>query len=74
MTRWAAVAFGAGLGLGSAYTECSQKFGGYPSMFLPPKISDAPASQVRVIQRYILFYLGFNFWNLLLVSRTLSYI
>lgn len=45
VTRWASVAFGAGLGLGSAYTECSQKFGGYPAMFLPPKISDAPASQ-----------------------------
>ncbi|RVW15055.1 hypothetical protein CK203_084797 [Vitis vinifera] len=50
VTRWASVAFGAGLGLGSAYTECSQKFGGYPAMFLPPKISDAPASQVSLVE------------------------
>ncbi|XP_017249618.1 MICOS complex subunit MIC10 isoform X1 [Daucus carota subsp. sativus] len=27
-TRWASVAFGAGLGIGSAYTECSIKFDG----------------------------------------------
>uniref|UniRef100_A0A7N0UDW9 MICOS complex subunit Mic10 n=1 Tax=Kalanchoe fedtschenkoi TaxID=63787 RepID=A0A7N0UDW9_KALFE len=26
VTRWASVAFGAGIGLGSAYTECNQKF------------------------------------------------
>ncbi|PWA46137.1 hypothetical protein CTI12_AA511750 [Artemisia annua] len=26
VTRWASVAFGAGIGLGSAYSECSQKF------------------------------------------------
>nr|GEU36956.1 MICOS complex subunit MIC10-like [Tanacetum cinerariifolium] len=25
-TRWASVAFGAGIGIGSAYSECSQKF------------------------------------------------
>ncbi|KAK1427590.1 hypothetical protein QVD17_16278 [Tagetes erecta] len=28
VTRWASVAFGAGLGLGSAYSDCSQKFDG----------------------------------------------
>ncbi|KAL8133714.1 MICOS complex subunit MIC10-like [Apium graveolens] len=28
VTRWASVAFGAGLGIGSAYTECSTKFDG----------------------------------------------
>ncbi|XP_047341288.1 uncharacterized protein LOC124944979 [Impatiens glandulifera] len=26
VTRWASVAFGAGIGIGSAYTECSYKF------------------------------------------------
>ncbi|KAM7509355.1 hypothetical protein LguiA_019808 [Lonicera macranthoides] len=30
VTRWAAVAFGAGVGIGSAYTECSQIFEGSP--------------------------------------------
>lgn len=25
-TRWASVAFGAGVGIGSAYSECSHKF------------------------------------------------
>ncbi|KAI3673053.1 hypothetical protein L6452_39163 [Arctium lappa] len=28
VTRWASVAFGAGVGIGSAYSECSQKFDG----------------------------------------------
>lgn len=27
VTRWASVAFGAGVGLGSAYTDCSHLFG-----------------------------------------------
>ncbi|GAA0187266.1 hypothetical protein LIER_34554 [Lithospermum erythrorhizon] len=27
-TRWASVALGAGIGIGSAYTECSQLFNG----------------------------------------------
>ncbi|KAL8240433.1 hypothetical protein R6Q59_013788 [Mikania micrantha] len=26
VTRWASIAFGAGVGIGSAYSECSQKF------------------------------------------------
>ncbi|XP_047977330.1 MICOS complex subunit MIC10-like [Salvia hispanica] len=26
VTRWASVAFGAGLGIGSAYSECAHKF------------------------------------------------
>ncbi|XP_058080867.1 MICOS complex subunit MIC10-like [Magnolia sinica] len=30
-TRWASVAFGAGVGIGTAYTECSLKFDGSPS-------------------------------------------
>ncbi|KAL6525268.1 Mitochondrial inner membrane organizing system component [Orobanche minor] len=33
VTRWASVAFGAGLGIGSAYSECSLKFDGSPKKF-----------------------------------------
>ncbi|CAA2990048.1 MICOS complex subunit Mic10 [Olea europaea subsp. europaea] len=44
VTRWASVAFGAGVGIGSAYTECSQKFDGSSSK-LTPNISDAPISK-----------------------------
>ena len=74
VTRWALVDFGVGLGLGSAYIECSQKFGGYPTKFLPPKISNVP-SQVGAIQTYKLFYIGFNLWNLLVVfSYSLLYL
>ncbi|KAK3005811.1 hypothetical protein RJ639_017560, partial [Escallonia herrerae] len=42
VTRWASVAFGAGLGIGSAYTECSQKFEGSPAK-LTPHVSDTAA-------------------------------
>ncbi|KAK9270259.1 hypothetical protein L1049_025836 [Liquidambar formosana] len=45
VTRWASVAFGAGLGIGSAYTECSHKFDGFPAKWGPPKVLDTPASQ-----------------------------
>ncbi|KAH7525007.1 hypothetical protein FEM48_Zijuj06G0179500 [Ziziphus jujuba var. spinosa] len=45
-TRWASIAFGAGLGLGSAYTECSRLFDGSPAKFATPKITETPASQV----------------------------
>ncbi|THG03831.1 hypothetical protein TEA_017284 [Camellia sinensis var. sinensis] len=41
VTRWASVALGAGLGIGSAYTECSYKF---DEKLTISKISD-PASQ-----------------------------
>ncbi|WOH00514.1 hypothetical protein DCAR_0519879 [Daucus carota subsp. sativus] len=34
-TRWASVAFGAGLGIGSAYTECSIKFDGASTKVWP---------------------------------------
>ncbi|KAK4742237.1 hypothetical protein SAY87_000238 [Trapa incisa] len=47
VSRWAAVAFGAGIGIGSAYTECSQKFGGFPIKFLPPapKVANVTAPE-----------------------------
>ncbi|KAE8706397.1 carboxymethylenebutenolidase-like protein [Hibiscus syriacus] len=43
VTRWASVAFGAGVGIGSAYTDCSSIFGGYSPKLTPPKLDDAPA-------------------------------
>ncbi|KAK4788499.1 hypothetical protein SAY86_019818 [Trapa natans] len=47
VSRWAAVAFGAGIGIGSAYTECSQKFDGFPTKFpaAAPKVPEAPVSE-----------------------------
>lgn len=48
-TRWASIAFGAGLGLGSAYTECSRLFDGSPAKFATPKITETPASQVEIV-------------------------
>ena len=48
VTRWASVAFGAGVGIGSAYTECSYKFDGSPAKLTPTKILDTPASPVRL--------------------------
>ncbi|WMV54419.1 hypothetical protein MTR67_047804 [Solanum verrucosum] len=47
VTRWASTAFGAGAGLGSAYTECSQKFGGYPGKSTA-SISETPITKVII--------------------------
>ncbi|OAY58997.1 uncharacterized protein LOC122722196 [Manihot esculenta] len=44
-TRWASAAFGAGVGIGSAYTECSRIFDGYPTKLASPKPSNAPAPE-----------------------------
>ncbi|KAL8482490.1 hypothetical protein ACS0TY_027976 [Phlomoides rotata] len=41
VTRWASVAFGAGVGIGSAYSDCSHKFNTSRAN-LTPKVSDAP--------------------------------
>ncbi|CAL9187461.1 MICOS complex subunit MIC10-like [Musa acuminata AAA Group] len=41
VTRWASVAFGAGLGIGSAYTDCSYIFDGSP-----PKVSSSKISAI----------------------------
>ncbi|KAK4400866.1 hypothetical protein Sango_1192700 [Sesamum angolense] len=54
VTRWASVAFGAGVGIGSAYSECSYKFD-RSSPILAPNISDAPLSKIGY-RAYI--YLG----------------
>ncbi|CAI9115021.1 OLC1v1015854C1 [Oldenlandia corymbosa var. corymbosa] len=40
VTRWASVAFAAGLGVGSAYSDCSHKFEG--SAKSTPSVSEAP--------------------------------
>lgn len=60
MTRWAAVAFGAGIGIGSAYTECAQKFDGFPTRFMEsPK-----ATALQVILLLSSFtYCGISFYR-----------
>nr|XP_023900604.1 MICOS complex subunit Mic10-like [Quercus suber]POE50535.1 hypothetical protein CFP56_27996 [Quercus suber] len=45
VSRWASVAFGAGVGIGSAYTECSRLFDGSPAKLAAPKITESPAPQ-----------------------------
>ncbi|KAM3306001.1 putative protein isoform X3 [Capsicum chacoense] len=45
VTRWASTTFGAGLGIGSSYTECSHKFGGYPGKSTA-SISENPITKV----------------------------
>ncbi|KAF7128057.1 hypothetical protein RHGRI_031496 [Rhododendron griersonianum] len=54
VTRWASVAFGAGVGIGSAYTECSYKFDGSPAKLATPKTSDPPLP-VFLEDRLVLF-------------------
>lgn len=50
-TRWASIAFGAGAGVGAAYTECSYLFdGSAPKWSPPPKVSTVhPASSLVYI-------------------------
>ncbi|XP_041018609.1 uncharacterized protein LOC121260695 isoform X1 [Juglans microcarpa x Juglans regia] len=43
VTRWASVAFGAGVGIGSAYTDCSRLFDGTPAKVTTPKNAETPA-------------------------------
>ncbi|XVF37286.1 hypothetical protein REPUB_Repub19eG0132900 [Reevesia pubescens] len=45
VTRWASVTFGAGIGIGSAYTDCSRIFYASPAKLARPKLGDAPAPQ-----------------------------
>lgn len=42
MTRWASVAFGAGAGIGSAYTDCSRLFDGSSAKLTAPKNTETP--------------------------------
>ncbi|KAI3684561.1 hypothetical protein L6452_33785 [Arctium lappa] len=43
VTRWASVAFGAGVGIGSAYSDCSQKFDG--SRVTSPSVAETPVAK-----------------------------
>ncbi|QCD95378.1 hypothetical protein DEO72_LG6g70 [Vigna unguiculata] len=43
VTRWASIAFGAGVGIGSAYAECSRLFDGPPTKLPLPKVSETAA-------------------------------
>lgn len=42
VTRWASIAFGAGVGIGSAYTESSRLFDGPPRKLALPEVSETP--------------------------------
>ncbi|XP_065847306.1 MICOS complex subunit MIC10-like isoform X2 [Euphorbia lathyris] len=45
VTRWASVALGAGVGIGSAYTECSRIFDESPANLASLKSPTAPAHE-----------------------------
>ncbi|KAL9234606.1 hypothetical protein vseg_009460 [Gypsophila vaccaria] len=45
VTRWASVAFGAGIGLGSAYSDCSHLFDKPTANLRPATVSETPISQ-----------------------------
>ncbi|XP_050213369.1 MICOS complex subunit MIC10-like [Mercurialis annua] len=49
VTRWASVALGAGVGIGSAYSDCNRIFNGSHAELTAapiPNISNAPAHEV----------------------------
>lgn len=70
VTRWASIAFGAGLGIGSAYTDCSRAFDApaYPSSSAPilaaPKVTEPSVSQVS---RNYFCQIAFFFWYVMLL-------
>ncbi|KAH9618130.1 hypothetical protein KSS87_005797 [Heliosperma pusillum] len=45
VTRWASVALGAGVGLGSAYSDCSRLFDKPTANLSPAAVSESPVSQ-----------------------------
>lgn len=55
VTRWASVAFGAGVGIGSAYTDCSHLFDGSPA-----KITESPAPPQVIPSFYFIFLFKFD--------------
>lgn len=55
LTRWASIAFGAGVGIGSAYAECSRLFDGPPTKLALPKVSETATQVVFVF--YFLIYI-----------------
>lgn len=50
VTRWASVAFGAGLGIGSAYTECSLLFNDSSAKTAAPKATETPVTETPVAE------------------------
>ncbi|XP_073098450.1 MICOS complex subunit MIC10 isoform X1 [Elaeis guineensis] len=52
-TRWASVAFGAGVGIGAAYTESSYIFDGSPPK-LSPNVSAGPSGSAQVSYFFVL--------------------
>ncbi|KAG4392997.1 hypothetical protein GLYMA_04G256400v4 [Glycine max] len=56
VTRWASIAFGAGVGIGSAYAECSRLFDGPPTNLPLPKVSET-ATQVGFIFYFLVYIL-----------------
>ena len=59
VTRWASIAFGAGVGIGSAYAECSRLFDGPPTKLPLPKVSET-AAQVGFLSFIFLFIYCYN--------------
>ena len=47
--RWASIAFGVGLGIGSAYTDCSRLFEASPEKLASRKIVETPVPQVKML-------------------------
>jgi len=72
-TRWASIAFGAGVGIGSAYTECSRLFDGSPaklaqhkdSEVAQPKASEAPTQVGFVFYSLVYIYMYIYIWVML---------
>jgi len=54
VTRWASIAFGAGVGIGSAYAECSRLFDGPPTKLPLPKVSET-AAQVGFVFYFLVY-------------------
>ncbi|CAG7903602.1 unnamed protein product [Brassica rapa] len=55
VTRWASIAFGAGLGIGSAYTDCSRAFDAPPSFTETSSVSQT-VSQVSFVISFCQMY------------------
>lgn len=74
VSRWASIAFGAGVGFGSAYIESSYMFGGSPPKCSAPKVSGTPPAPVPApapapapspAPAHVRFLDGFIIFNLL---------
>lgn len=57
VTRWASVAFGAGLGIGSAYTECSLLFNDSSAKIAAPKVTETPVAETPTPQVQLILHL-----------------